>query len=263
MADSNDSYILKALREVIEWLGMKIAPEELRDKIWKEIPYMPICPDSTQPLPDLGAEECPVQYLIGLGGVSGSGKTTAGQYLEKRSGYKTIAFADSLKDIVAYLYGLDRKVLEGDAPVRAERKKPLQQCPSRSMVDILQAMGTEVFRSFDPDVWINHVRRKINTDRVVITDMRYVNEIEFVKSLGGYAFEIVRPGHKSEAPVHASEVSIPRENYHHIIVNDEDIEYFHHYINNALRAYNLPLHTGTVETRDGVSLYVYGTNATQ
>ena len=51
--------------------------------------------------------------LIGLVGLSGSGKDTVADFLVKDHGFKRDSFAKSLKDAVSAIFGWDRQLLEG------------------------------------------------------------------------------------------------------------------------------------------------------
>jgi hypothetical protein len=59
--------------------------------------------------------------------------------------------------------------------------------------NFLQFVGTEWARSKDPDVWINHMEKRIENankeDHIIITDLRFPNEAEMLKRIG---FKLVR-----------------------------------------------------------------------
>ena len=51
-------------------------------------------------------------YLIGLTGKAGSGKDTVADGLVKSNGYRKIAFADVLKDMICALLSVTREKIE-------------------------------------------------------------------------------------------------------------------------------------------------------
>jgi len=66
--------------------------------------------------------------------------------------------------------------------------------------DMLQKRGTEEGRNvYGKDIWINTletwIRRHHETglERVIITDLRYQNEVEWLKKMGGMTFRVVAP----------------------------------------------------------------------
>lgn len=75
--------------------------------------------------------------------------------------------------------------------------------------ELLQIIGTEVFRSIHPDTWCIALGRDIKPSldtgaRFVITDCRFENEVAWVKRMGGKVVYIERPGLSAEDS-HASE----------------------------------------------------------
>lgn len=134
--------------------------------------------------------------IVALAGLIGSGKSTAAQAFIER-GYKPLAFADALKDTVATVFDLDRALLEGDtAEGREWRDKPLPYWDSFLPTDqvvtprfLLQYVGTEVFRSHWNNIWVLAAEVRLQRmiaagENVVVTDLRFINEWEVLRSLG-------------------------------------------------------------------------------
>lgn len=140
--------------------------------------------------------------IIGLLGFAGSGKGTVGEILIEDYGYHQLAFADSLKDAVSVIFDWDRKLLEGDTEVsRAFREKPDDFWSARFGREItpriiLQQVGTEAMRDvIDDGIWIHSLERKISQMKdanVVITDVRFPNEIDLIRKLGGKIIRVRR-----------------------------------------------------------------------
>jgi hypothetical protein len=116
--------------------------------------------------------------LIGLCGYAQTGKDTAAANMP---GFTRMAFADELK---ADLYPLLNKIgcrLDNPAHKRMVR-------------DLLVAWGRTA-RMFETDHWINRLLLKIPTNtNVVITDVRYPNEVRAIESWGGAVVRIQRLG---------------------------------------------------------------------
>ena len=93
---------------------------------------------------------------------------------------------------------------------------------------LMQVFGTEVGRSFfGENVWVDILFRRFpdvfdDDTRYVITDCRYGNECEFVRSEGGQIIWIDRPGLASDG--HASESDVPFNHAIAVFHNDETIE---------------------------------------
>jgi hypothetical protein len=140
--------------------------------------------------------------IIGIAGFQGSGKDTIADYLQNIYGFKRDSFASTLKDAVSSVFGWDRELLEGRTKEsRAWREQVDAWWSERlNMPDltpryVLQVWGTEVARkSFHDDTWIASLEnklRKTNND-IVISDVRFPNEIAAIKRAGGVVIRVTR-----------------------------------------------------------------------
>lgn len=114
----------------------------------------------------------PGALVIGIGHKARQGKDVVAKYLVDNYGAERFSFGDGLYDVARSIFGMTEK----DA-------------------SLLQALGTDVGRRNDPDKWVRTLYWKLK-DRspklVVIPDVRFPNEIEMVKQMGGLAVEINR-----------------------------------------------------------------------
>lgn len=142
-----------------------------------------------------------MKKIIGITGLKGSGKDTIGDIICKNFDFQKVAFADKLKDVVSVLFDWDRKMLSGFTPEdRAIREQPDEFWSKKFEKDFtprlaLQLMGTEVMRNnLDKNIWVYCLERKlINEDgNFVITDVRFRNEIEMIRRLGGSIIRVER-----------------------------------------------------------------------
>jgi hypothetical protein len=139
-----------------------------------------------------------MRKLIGICGRAGAGKDTIGDYLVSNYGWEKMSFANALKDITSIIFGWDRKMLAGETPedrVKREEKDEYWSVIFNENITpriMLQILGTNILRkNLGKDIWVNVLRRKLieSSNNVVITDVRFPNEIDMIKSLGG---EIIR-----------------------------------------------------------------------
>jgi hypothetical protein len=138
--------------------------------------------------------------IIGVVGFIGSGKGTAADILVKKHGFTKLSFADTVKDATAAIFGWQRHLLEGDTDEsRAWREAKDEWWSERFGYDFsprlaLQMMGTEAGRDvFHPDIWIHSLERKMEMyPNVVIADVRFPNEIDFIQSKGGFVVRVKR-----------------------------------------------------------------------
>ena len=172
--------------------------------------------------------------IIGLVGYIGSGKGTVGDILVRHHGYHQFAFADALKDAVASIFLWPRGLLEGDSNAsRAfrERVDPWWSHKFGYEVTprlILQKMGTEACRHGIADnIWIAALEKRIQGYKdVVISDVRFPNEIDFIRSAGGVIIRVKRgedPTPEQLSTMHVSETAWNSYEPDRIIHNDKDL----------------------------------------
>lgn len=169
--------------------------------------------------------------LIGLSGVARSGKDTVGAHLIAQH-YHHYAFADPIRKAAAAMFGLPLSVFEGTNPHRDEII-PFWGYSPRQM---LQLIGTEGGRNlFRQDIWIRRAEQEyINLQDsiaqlasetfgplpagMVITDVRFDNEAEWIRSEGGLVLRVERPG-VSAANDHVSEKGVDPDLINAVIPN--------------------------------------------
>jgi hypothetical protein len=140
--------------------------------------------------------------IIGIAGFQGSGKDTIADYLQNIYGFKRDSFAATLKDAVAAVFAWDRELLEGrTTESRAWREQvdpwwaERLNMPNLTPRYVLQVWGTEVARkSFHDDTWIASLENKLRktSNDIVISDVRFPNEIAAIKRAGGIVIRVTR-----------------------------------------------------------------------
>ena len=173
--------------------------------------------------------------IIGLVGFIGSGKGTVGDTLVREHGYHQFAFADALKDAVSQIFLWPRGLLEGDSNASRTFREKVDPWWSMKLGYevtprlILQKMGTEACRHGIADnIWIAALEKRIHGyEDVVISDCRFPNEIDFIRSAGGAIIRVKRgeePTEEELAKLHISETAWNAFPPDYIIHNDKDIE---------------------------------------
>jgi dephospho-CoA kinase len=183
--------------------------------------------------------------LIGVSGRKGSGKDTIGDYLVKNYGFVRVAFADALKKACKHIFGLTNKQLYDD-----KSKEIVDEYWGHSPREILQKVGTELFRVHLPElcefidegIWIRSVDRKIKNlqklghTRIVITDVRFDNELDYVKNMGGYIWKVSRSSilKLNDDDTHASEKLIDGFGCDVEYTNDGTIDELYEAVNSVI-----------------------------
>lgn len=150
--------------------------------------------------------------LIAFAGRAGCGKDTAADYLKKHYGFIPMAFAAPLKRTAAVLFDLPEIYFHD----RLLKETPLDTWDGLTPRHILQMLGTEAIRTtFGQDFWlkrwISEYRMHRNNTNVVVTDVRFNNEAQLIRDLGGVVIHLVRPDVQNldqAASWHASEIGV-------------------------------------------------------
>ena len=194
-----------------------------------------------------------MKKIIAFSGRKRSGKSTLSNLLVKKYNAEHLVIADGIKNLSAELLGVSREELnkmKDDSnvvlnikPTREWAKKiaetttlsedeaweALRNVTIKDVRYLLQFMGTEVIRKYDPD-W--HIRQVINAiealpDNTLITidDVRFPNELKALEEYNADVYFIIRPKHL-DISNHASEVALNWWNFdmEHVIINDRSEE---------------------------------------
>lgn len=163
--------------------------------------------------------------LIGLVGHKQSGKDTVWSIVSKLdASYLTrckcfrYAFADALKMEVAEILGVNADNLN------AKKNHPLVR-------HIYQWYGSDYKRAEDKNYWIKHLDFQITQFKqaavpcinVFVTDVRFLNEAEYIKQSGGILWRIRRRVADEVWDPHPSEVEVDKIECDNFIHNDMSV----------------------------------------
>lgn len=166
--------------------------------------------------------------VIGLTGAAGSGKDTAADILQSTHRFIKMGFADPLYEMMSALTQMTIADLK-----HREAKEVIIERIGVSPRRLGQTLGTEWGRDLiGQDVWIKNlhgrlqdIEERTGLKGLVISDVRFQNEVDYVHDLGGEVWRIERlgnpydlqSGHRSEtAPIGVDD----------LIVNHGTIEAF-------------------------------------
>ena len=173
--------------------------------------------------------------LIGLTGRAGTGKDTVAQFLCETHGFVQIALADPIRAGLKAMLGLTDNQL-ADRQLKEQRIDWINRSPRW----LAQTLGTEWGRCMvHPNLWLTVAERKIATIKatppcyhvsgIVISDIRFENEADWLRDLGGEVWHIRRPSAllAGETANHSSEQEVPVHDRDAIIHNIGTIDALH------------------------------------
>lgn len=160
--------------------------------------------------------------LIGLAGAKESGKDEVADHLVRSHGWAKKFFSAPLLEhmkILDPLIQLDHpvhvysvrtvlplsKILKYESYTEAKRHREFRR--------LLQVYGTDIIRhKIGEDYWVRAMEEEIRSGwsagrDVVVTGVRFNNEADMIRRLGGTVLEVIRPGYGGVDP-HVSEQGV-------------------------------------------------------
>lgn len=165
---------------------------------------------------------------IGLSGYARAGKDSVGQIiLNLGRGWERMSFADPMREA---LYRLNPTITAGGVETTLagavnvfgwERLKSA----SAQVRPLMQRLGTEVGREmFGKNFWVDYALDNLpDGAMVVFTDVRFPNEADAIKALGGEVWRVNRQGFGA-ANAHESETAMDDYEFDYVIDNDSTLE---------------------------------------
>lgn len=134
--------------------------------------------------------------IIGISGLAGSGKDTIGKILVEDFGYTRLSLATKVKDVAADLFDWNRQDLEGlDEKSRYWRENFVDPVHNITPRKAMQKIGQGLKEVLDPQLWSNIIKNQIikkELKNVVITDVRFIDEMNMIRGLGGIIIRVER-----------------------------------------------------------------------
>lgn len=160
--------------------------------------------------------------LIGISGKKGSGKSTIAEAIQLSfPDVLHTAFAAPLKRICIDILGLPPERVYGSDAAKSTltsirlRDMPFYDAPIDcasgdallSAREVLQYVGTEIFRRIRPNCWTDYAIRTASEHDglTIIDDVRYPNEADAIRAAGG---KLIRLTRRLSSDAHSSETAL-------------------------------------------------------
>lgn len=127
-------------------------------------------------------------------------------------------FADPLKQMCMEMFGLTYEQVYGTDDQKNELVNCYWENKQLTAREVLQLVGTDMFRKLKHNVWADATIRKIQHDEskthfknlAIIADCRFPNEVETIKKANGIVIKLTRNPYNS---THSSETALDPDNY--------------------------------------------------
>lgn len=200
--------------------------------------------------------------IISVSGFINSGKDSVAKYLVEEQCFVRESWAGSVKDSLAVIFGWNREWLEGHTQESRKWRESVDEWWSNRLNRkitprwAMQHYATEIMRdTFHDEIWTASLERKLMNYKsdVVISDTRFLNELNTIKRIGGIAIRVVRGENPKWVDVylkhvanntveefanthdiHSSEYSSVGLKYDYVLTNNGTIDELHASIKNLL-----------------------------
>jgi hypothetical protein len=168
--------------------------------------------------------------IIGLSGYARSGKDTVAGMLMGIHGFERAAFADKIRE---FLLEIDPLVMHNGMDFRLQdivesKGWETAKTDHPEVRRLLQDLGVGARKLFGDGFWVDQVVGQFGHDwwgydkKVVITDVRFVNEAKAIKGKGGQVWRINRIN-IGPANDHVSEIDLDGWDFDAVITNNSDM----------------------------------------
>jgi hypothetical protein len=178
--------------------------------------------------------------IIALCGKKRVGKDTVANYICEKYGYKNVKFAEPLKGAVQALFGFTHDQIEHDK----ETIDPTWEVTPRQ---VMQYVGCEFVQKKMDDIipgigrtfFVKSLLKKYQTEKIVISDMRFIHEYEGIKNENpdNLVIKILR-SEIDDGDQHISEKELESIQADIVINNDKSTTDLFRHIDSIITSYN-------------------------
>lgn len=189
------------------------------------------------------------KMVIGITGHARAGKDTVADYLVDCYGFRKIAFADRLKQVCQIVFGFTKEdVYEHQ---NGTNKDTWMERIGTTPRHVLPYVGTDLFRNeiekmfpkIGKNVWIEGVKRTMESNTSIphwiLSDVRFQNEVEWIREQGGMVIRIVR-SNKKRQDTHVSETEWEQIKTDVVLTNEGSIDRLYEQVNDVMKTHGYP-----------------------
>ncbi len=175
--------------------------------------------------------------LVCLVGLKRSGKNTVANHLVSEYGYIEYAFADPIKKACKEIFLFTDEQLDGSLKESYDERWGLTPRQAYQVIgtelfqfDIHNHIKSDVFDNIGRTLWVHRFELWLKTQpinsKIVVTDGRFIHEVDCIRKQGGEIWKIERPSLIS-TDNHQSETELQTIISDLTIINDGDVNKLH------------------------------------
>lgn len=165
--------------------------------------------------------------ITGISGHMGSGKSTVAQHIAEQSDFREDSFAHSLRLVMSAITSIPI-----EETYSVEDKNKMIPLLGITRGRFLQDIGM-LFRQYRENIWVESVQLRWmanHKDNLLLSDVRFPNEVAFVESNGGSVLRLERDvidNGDTRDKNHSSETSLDDHPFIHTIYNNGTLSELH------------------------------------
>lgn len=154
--------------------------------------------------------------LIGLGFRKRNGKSVSSRYLVENYGFIEFAFATRLKQMIDALHDIP-------AYYKVTAKESIIPSLGKSYRSLCEEYGQGMRTLFGAKYWVNLLKTDIkgaNKEKIVVSDVRHMSEVSFIKEQGGILINITNPRIEPDTKHISEQQLINYDKWDYVVIND-------------------------------------------
>ena len=163
--------------------------------------------------------------IIGLSGYAQSGKDEVSKILVEEFGFTRVAFADKIREL---LYEMNPDFRDTLLQQAVDREGWDEVKKDQSVRRMMQNLGVGARKLFGENFWVHQAMISMANahSNIVVTDVRFINEANTLKTNGGQLWRIKRPGIEA-VNNHVSEHDLNDYKFDQIVKNEGTLKDLH------------------------------------
>lgn len=181
--------------------------------------------------------------LLAISAYKKTGKDTVKEYIRSKIPYVlTTKFAEPVKQSLSIIYGVSRDYWEYD------KETPQTELYGKTKREVMQTYGDGIRQLLGNDIWINNLDKWLleanssifsNKLVIVVDDLRYKNEIDYIQNNKGKVIYIDKDIEFSDKHISESYYPYIKQQADYVLDNNKDLNHLFKQVDPVLQELKL------------------------